>query len=79
MLDRAAPIGTGRQVTWQQADATKLPFGNESFDAVVCQFGVMFFPDKPGAFAETKRVLRPGGILSLMCGTESRTTISLTL
>ena len=38
-----------------------LPFADASFDAVVCQFGVMFFPDKPKAFAETRRVLRPGG------------------
>ena len=39
-----------------------LPFDDASFDAVVCQFGVMFFPDKDGAFAEARRVLRPGGI-----------------
>ena len=39
----------------------QLPFDDASFDAVVCQFGVMFFPDKPRAFAEAHRVLRPGG------------------
>jgi len=39
----------------------QLPFQDESFDAVVCQFGVMFFPDKPKAFSEAKRVLRAGG------------------
>ena len=39
----------------------QLPFPDASFDAVVCQFGVMFFPDKPRAFAEARRVLRPGG------------------
>ena len=49
--------------TWQQADAMDLPFDAERFDAVVCQFGVMFFPDKPAAHAEARRVLEPGGSL----------------
>jgi SAM-dependent methyltransferase len=40
----------------------QLPFPDESFDAVVCQFGVMFFPDKAKAFAEARRVLKPGGL-----------------
>jgi SAM-dependent methyltransferase len=40
----------------------QLPCLNEVFDAVVCQFAVMFFPDKPKAFAEARRVLRPGGL-----------------
>lgn len=48
---------------WQQADAMSLPFIDGSFDLVVCQFGVMFFPDKPAAFAEAGRVLTPGGRL----------------
>jgi SAM-dependent methyltransferase len=38
-----------------------LPFPDQSFDVVVCQFGTMFFPDKPRAFGEARRVLRPGG------------------
>jgi SAM-dependent methyltransferase len=38
-----------------------LPFGDKSFDAVVCQFGVMFFPDRIGAYREVLRVLKPGG------------------
>ena len=62
MLDLAAAIGTARPVEWRQADAMQLPFADHSFDAVVCQFGVMFFPDKPKAFAEARRVLRPGGV-----------------
>ncbi|HKW85184.1 MAG TPA: class I SAM-dependent methyltransferase, partial [Burkholderiaceae bacterium] len=45
MLDRAAAVGTQRPVRWQQADAMQLPFDAGSFDVVVCQFGVMFFPD----------------------------------
>jgi SAM-dependent methyltransferase len=61
MLDVAAAIGTHRPVEWRQADATRLPFADETFDVVVCQFGVMFFPDKAQAFAEARRVLRPGG------------------
>jgi len=46
---------------WRQADAQSLPFDDAAFDVVACQFGVMFFPDKRGAFAEVHRVLRPGG------------------
>jgi SAM-dependent methyltransferase len=47
--------------TWRSADAQQLPFPDGSFDLVVCQFGVMFFPDKVTAFREMARVLRPGG------------------
>ena len=62
MLDQAMAVGTARPVTWRQADAMALPFAGGEFDAVVCQFGAMFFPDKPKAFAEARRVLRPGGV-----------------
>lgn len=62
MLDRAAAVGTKRAVEWRQADATQLPFADASFDAVVCQFGAMFFPEKSQAFSEVRRVLRPGGV-----------------
>ena len=62
MLDRAASVGTQRPVRWQQADAMQLPFDAASFDVVVCQFGVMFFPDRAHAFREARRVLRPGGM-----------------
>jgi ubiquinone/menaquinone biosynthesis C-methylase UbiE len=62
MLDRAAARqrGDGR-LSWQQADALALPFPDRSFDAVACQFGVMFFPDKVQGYREARRVLRPGG------------------
>jgi SAM-dependent methyltransferase len=63
MLDRAAAVGTQRPVRWQQADATRLPFDDSSFDIIVCQFGAMFFPDKAVAFSEARRVLRHGGTL----------------
>ncbi len=48
-------------ITWQQADALALPFGNATFDLVVCQFGAMFFPDRPKGYSEARRVLKPGG------------------
>jgi SAM-dependent methyltransferase len=63
MLDLAASIGTSSHVVWRQADALQLPFPDEAFDAVVCQFGIMFMPDKARAFSEARRVLRPGGVL----------------
>lgn len=62
MLEHAAAVGTHRPVDWRQADALQLPFDKASFDAVVCQFGAMFFPDKARAFAEVRRVLRTGGL-----------------
>ena len=63
MLDQALAIGASRAVLWRQADAQALPFNDACFDVIACQFGVMFFPDKPGAFAQMRRVLRPGGTL----------------
>jgi SAM-dependent methyltransferase len=62
MLDQAAEAGTERAVEWRQADAMQLPFPDATFDAVLCQFGVMFFPEKSKAFSEARRVLRPGGV-----------------
>lgn len=62
MLDQAVAAGTARPVQWRQADALALPFHDGEFDAVLCQFGVMFFPDKAKAFAEARRVLKPGGV-----------------
>jgi ubiquinone/menaquinone biosynthesis C-methylase UbiE len=48
-------------ITWQPADAQSLPFLDGAFDAVACQFGLMFVPDKARAFGEVRRVLRPHG------------------
>lgn len=61
MLDQAMTKGTPRPVKWEQADAMQLPYPEGSFDVVVGQFAAMFFPDKAKAFAEARRVLRPGG------------------
>lgn len=61
MLAAARAHGGAEGVDWRPADALDLPFADGSFDVVACQFGVMFFPDKVRAFAEARRVLRPGG------------------
>jgi SAM-dependent methyltransferase len=63
MLDRArAQLSDDPRITWQTADATALPFADTSFEAVLCQFGVMFFPDRVRGLAEARRVLAPGGV-----------------
>src|SRR5262245_34594149 len=62
MIDQAAARGTKRPVIWRQADAMHLPFQGGTFDAVVCQFAVMFFPEKSTAYGEVRRVLTSGGI-----------------
>ena len=62
MLDyakRSVPNADG--ISWEIADAHRLPYPDGVFDAVVSQFGVMFFQDRPRAFAEAYRVLKPGG------------------
>jgi len=61
MLDEARRRLPERPVRWQPADALALPFDDATFDVVVCQFGAMFFPDKPAAYAEARRLLRDGG------------------
>lgn len=61
--DAMVALGSARApgATWRQADAQRLPFPDGAFDLVVCQFGVMFFPDHVAAFTEIRRVLAPGG------------------
>lgn len=64
MLDYAATRqNPDDRVSWRQADAQALPFDDAAFDLVCCQFGVMFFPDRPSAYREAKRVLKPDGCL----------------
>ena len=62
MLDHAASLGTELLVEWRRADAMDLPFEDEMFDVVVSQFSVIFFSEKSVAFAQARRLLRPGGI-----------------
>ena len=65
MLARAAQLISDARVTWKGADAQALPVRDGEFDAVVCQFGLMFVPDKPLALREMRRVLKKGGTLLL--------------
>jgi len=62
MIDHAAAKSAppGR-VTWRQADALSLPFADQEFDVVGCQFGVMFFPDRIAGYREARRVLKQRG------------------
>jgi ubiquinone/menaquinone biosynthesis C-methylase UbiE len=58
------------RVEWIEGKAELLPFAEERFDAVVSQFGLMFFDDRAGAIREMMRVLRPGGRLAVaVCDT----------
>jgi SAM-dependent methyltransferase len=61
MLDYGASVRSDNNVKWKVADALSLPFEDDAFDVVLCQFGVMFFPDRVKAYSETLRVLKPGG------------------
>jgi ubiquinone/menaquinone biosynthesis C-methylase UbiE len=63
MIEIARGIVKDKNIKWQQADALELPFDDNSFDLVVIQFGVMFFPDRPKGLSEVYRVLRSGGKL----------------
>ncbi|MDG2482942.1 MAG: methyltransferase domain-containing protein, partial [Alphaproteobacteria bacterium] len=64
MLDVARERrGDLANVTYKQANALELDFEDDSFDAVVCQFGLMFFPDKLAGLKEAARVLKPDGQL----------------
>jgi ubiquinone/menaquinone biosynthesis C-methylase UbiE len=61
MLDVAQTRVSASNVSFRQADALELPFGDASFDLVACQFGVMFYPDKVRGNSEARRVLKQGG------------------
>ena len=62
MLGEAKKKLNHLHIEWKKIDAQQLPFSDNSIDLVVCCFGYMFVPDKPKAFAEAYRVLRPGGM-----------------
>ncbi len=55
----AAPI------EWREGDVSAIPFENETFDIIFCNFGLMFFPDRVAALKEMSRVLKPNGRLAL--------------
>ena len=63
MIEVAQRGASAPNLSFQAADAQTLPFGDRSFDLVVAQFGAMFFPDKPEAYREARRVLSQGGTL----------------
>lgn len=68
------------QVDWREGDATNLPFASNSFDAVVSQYALMYFPDRAAALKEMVRVLRPGGRLAIaVWGPFERATSYVTL
>jgi len=61
----ALPHVAGAAITWQEGNALTLPFAEGSFDVVVCQQGLQFFPDRLAAMREMRRVLVPGGRVAL--------------
>lgn len=62
MLDHAKARQSGNErIEWKQADALALPFEDQTFDVLACQFGAMFFPDKVRGYREALRVLKPNG------------------
>ncbi len=62
MLDVAAGIDGGDVIEWRQGDAGALPVTDDSFDVVLCQQGLQYFPDKVAALREMRRALKPGGM-----------------
>ena len=81
MLEHARRrLGAPAGVEWRQADATALPFADGEFDAVVCEFGLMFYPDKAAGVREAWRVLKPGGryVLNVWDSLERNPVIRIT-
>jgi ubiquinone/menaquinone biosynthesis C-methylase UbiE len=74
---RARPAPTGARIEWRQGDATALPFPDAAFDAVLCQQGLQFIPDRVAALRAMRRVLAPAGrlVLSLYCRNEPLETL----
>jgi SAM-dependent methyltransferase len=60
---RSAPSLGGSAVEWVEGDAAALPFDDSSFDLVICQQGLQFFPNREQSAREIFRVLKPGGRL----------------
>lgn len=72
MIDVARDLGsdTHHQLSWVASDVTNLPFDDAVFDMACVQQGLQFFPDKPAALTEIRRVLKPGGRLCMTCWKE---------
>lgn len=65
MIAKAKELATGREIVWLERDAADSGLGSETVDVVMSQHGYHYFPDKPAALAEFKRVLAPGGRMGL--------------
>jgi ubiquinone/menaquinone biosynthesis C-methylase UbiE len=63
MLSLAKKIVLSPRIKWNIVDACDIPYDDNTFDVIICQFGIMFFPDKPKAVSEAYRVLKPGGTI----------------
>src|ERR1700751_727028 len=62
---QSLPSVATRPIEWQEGSALALPFSDDAFDLILCQFGLQFFPDKPAALGEMRRVLAPSGRVAL--------------
>jgi ubiquinone/menaquinone biosynthesis C-methylase UbiE len=62
---RSLAAVTGASIEWHDGSALALPFADVAFDVVLCQLGLQFFPDRPTALGEIRRVLMPNGRLAL--------------
>jgi SAM-dependent methyltransferase len=82
MLAVAQAVAGGHQppIEWREGSALELPFEDQSFDVVLCQLGLQFFPDRSTALREMFRVLAPEGRLGLnVYSTIERTSIAFAL
>ena len=61
MMQVAQKSIQGSNIEWRQIDINSIPFSDDTFDIIVCQFGLMFLQDKQKGFVEILRVLKPGG------------------
>lgn len=62
---RSLPAPAGAAIDWHEGSVLELPFGEGTFEVVLCQLGLQFFPDRPTALTEIRRVLVPRGRLGL--------------
>lgn len=67
---RAKARAAGVKAHWIEADAADLPFPDDQFDLAYCQQALQFFPDRPAALAELRRVLAPGARLAFCISTD---------